>query len=130
MELKVADSTVLIDLIKGRKEALELLRNNETLLTTQINMYEIIKGFYLFGISHKKIQAAIEMFENIRVLSLDDKSIMESSRIFSELSKKGQEIQDVDCLIAGIALSNGATTIITRNKKHFSRIKGLKVETY
>lgn len=36
----------------------------------------------------------------------------------------------MDTLIAAIALSNGITTIITRNKKHFEQIKELNVVTY
>lgn len=70
------------------------------------------------------------MFENIRVLSLDDNSIIKSAEISAELIKKGTIISDRDCLTAGIALSKGINTIVTRNIGHFKRIKGIKVETY
>jgi len=33
-------------------------------------------------------------------------------------------------MIAGIALSNNINTIITRDKEHFKRIEGIKVESY
>ena len=70
------------------------------------------------------------MFENITVLHLDDNSIIKSAEICAELIKKGEIIEDCDCLTAGIALSSGIKTIVTRNEKHFKRIKGIYVETY
>ncbi|MBS3083651.1 type II toxin-antitoxin system VapC family toxin [Candidatus Pacearchaeota archaeon] len=53
-----------------------------------------------------------------------------SSTIFFELSSKGILIGKFDCMIAGTLLSNGIDTIITKNKKHFEKIKGLKVLSY
>ena len=44
--------------------------------------------------------------------------------------KKGNMISDCDCLTAGIALSNGVNKIVTKNVKHFDRIKDIKAETY
>ena len=46
------------------------------------------------------------------------------------LKSKGETIEDFDCAIAAILLSNGVNKIITRNKKHFERIKGLTVLKY
>lgn len=128
--MKILDTTFLIDLTRGSPNSLKVLKKDEILLTTQINMYELIKGFYLKNASSKKILEIRELFENIRVLPLDDNSIIKSANIYAELSRNGVEISNSDCLIAGIALSNNVTTIITRNKKHFERIKGIKVETY
>jgi hypothetical protein len=81
---------------------------------------------YYFG----RIDDAKELFENIRVLSLDDNAVIKSADIYAEMVKKGNEISNTDCLIAGIALSNGVNSIVTKNISHFSRIKGLKVESY
>jgi predicted nucleic acid-binding protein len=36
----------------------------------------------------------------------------------------------VGLLIAGTMLSNNCKKIITRNKKHFSQIKGIEIITY
>ena len=43
-----------------------------------------------------------------------------------DLYKKGTPIGEVDEMIAGICLANNAS-ILTNNKKHFSKVKGLKV---
>ena len=128
--MKVADTTFLIDLVKGKKETKKLLESGEDILTTQINMYELVRGLFLKSIYSAKFAEIINSLGDLRVLSLDNKSIVKSAEISADLIKKGEEIQDADCLTAGIALSNGINTIITKNVKHFSRIKNLKVESY
>jgi len=128
--MKVLDTTFLIDLMRGKEETKDIMQGNEPLLTTQINMYEVIVGMFMRRISSSQYLQINELFENIRLLSLDDKSIIRSAEICSELLKKGQAIEDADCLTAGIALSNGVATIVTKNVEHFKRIKGIKVESY
>jgi tRNA(fMet)-specific endonuclease VapC len=128
--MKVLDTSFLIDLLRGKPETKKIAESGIILLTTQINMYEILVGLFHKGMSNTRFQKAQELFETIRVLSLDDNGIIKSARISGELMKKGQIIEDCDCLTAGIALSKGFPTIITKNVKHFERIKNIKVETY
>ena len=52
--MKLVDTTFLIDIVKGEKETKKIFDPNETLLTTQINMYEFIRGMFLRGISPSK----------------------------------------------------------------------------
>ena len=128
--MKLVDTTFLIDMTNGVESTKKIIQNNETLLTTQINMHEFLRGLFLKGISKNKIDKTMELFENIKVLQLDDNSIISSAKIWAEMVKTGKELPTIDCLIAGIALSNNINTIITEDVTHFSRIKGLKVETY
>ena len=130
MVMKLLDTTFLIDVLKGRPETTTILHGNDLLLTTQINMYEVITGLFFKNSSPAKILQARELFEDIRVLSLDEWGVVKAAEICAELMKKGEIIEDCDCLIAGIALSNGVSTIVTRNVKHFERIAGVKVENY
>lgn len=128
--MKAVDSTFLIDIMNGREEVNKVLDENALLLTTQINIFEVIRGLFRRNVSPEKFLIATEMLEQIRVLSLDDNGIIKAAEISAKLIKKGCEISDADCLIAGICLSKGITTIITRNTKHFERIAGLNVESY
>ena len=66
----------------------------------------------------------------MRIFTLNKNSAFVAAKIGAELSSQGQIIEDLDIMVAGICLSNGCTKIVTKNIKHFSRIKGLKVETY
>ena len=50
-------------------------------------------------------------------------------RIYAELSKKGEEIELNDCLIASTALSLGIHEIVTRDLDHFNRIENIKAIT-
>ncbi len=128
--MKLVDTTFLVDILRGRKETLKILNSNEQLLTTQINMYEVIKGLFLKNITSSKLAAAIKIFDNIGVLPFDENAVIKSAEIYTNFVKKGLETHNFDCIIAGIALSKNVNTIVTRNIKHFKRIKEIKVETY
>ena len=128
--MKLLDSTFLIDLLRGRKETLKIANSKEPLLTTQINMYEIIRGLFLRNVTSSKFVESMELFDNIRVLSFDDNAVIKSAEICSDLEKKGLKIHNFDCMTAGIALSRGINKIVTKNIKHFNRIKGIEVEAY
>ena len=127
--MKTLDTTFLIDLMNGVEETQKIIRD-EMIVTTQINMFEIIRGFFLDRNPAIAMQRAFDLFESVRVLQLNDNAVIKSAEISATLDKKGTIISDADCLTAGISLSNGISTIITRNIKHFSRIPGIKVETY
>ena len=128
--MKLLDTTFLIDLLNGDKSTIKIAKENEQLLTTQINMYEVIRGIFLRDNPTSGLLKATEMFENIRILQLDNNAIIKAAEIFADLTKKGKMIADNDCITAGIALSNNVNKIVTKNIKHFKRIKGIKVENY
>ena len=93
-------------------------------------MYEIIRGLFIRNLSSRKFIDITDLFENIKVLSLDDNAIIKSAEISADLMKKGTPVPDCDCLTAGISLSKGVNRIVTNNVKHFKRIKELRVETH
>ncbi|MBI1970434.1 type II toxin-antitoxin system VapC family toxin [Candidatus Woesearchaeota archaeon] len=128
--MKVLDTTFLIDVLRGRKETIPILKSNQPLLTTPINSYEVLTGLFLKNASAHHILEVRQLFDTMRMLPLDDRAVIKSAEINADLLKKGEAIEDCDCLTAGIALSNGISTIVTRNEKHFRRIKGLTVERY
>jgi len=128
--MKVLDTTYLIDLLRADKKVLELFKNEAELLTTQINMYEVISGLFLRKISYSKFSEILSLFEHIRVIPFDDDAVIHSARIYSELTKRGKKIPDTDCMIAGSALGRGIDTIITRDIKDFRKITEMNIETY
>lgn len=128
--MKVLDTTFLVDMLRGRKETLPLLSSNQPLLTTHINIYEVLTGLFLKNVPPHKILEVQQLFHDIRVLPLDDNAVIRSAEINADLLQNGLTIEDCDCLTAGIAISNGIFTIVTKNEKHFKRIKGINVERY
>jgi tRNA(fMet)-specific endonuclease VapC len=46
--------------------------------------------------------------------------------LYAQLRKEGKPIDDIDLLIAGIALENNLV-LVTNNRKHFERIPQLEI---
>ncbi len=131
--MKCLDSTFLVDFLRNDKSAIEKAEEikNDTLVTTSINIFEVLLGIY-----RKKQPARNELenfkklLSNLDILYFDTPSSFLASKITSDLMSQGKEIDALDCLTAGAMTSKNCNTIITRNKEHFQRIKGIKVEGY
>ena len=129
------DTSFLIDLLRQRKNAVDKaveLVNRDKLATTYINIYELLIGIYSKkDANYEEMLKTIEnLTEKIDLLTLEKASTIKSAKIGGELILKGQIIGDTDNMIAGIALSSGINIVVTRDKEHFERIKGIKVESY
>lgn len=126
------DSDCIIDFLKGKKEAIEVVNKySNEVFTTEINVFEVLFGVYLKkNINQKEKFATKEFFDSIEVFSMESGCGEIASKLLTDLIKSGFVIDQNDCFIASIILNNGCNKIITRNKKHFSKIKGLKIIGY
>ena len=129
------DTTFLIDLLRKKKNAISKaieLTTRDKLSTTYINIYELLIGVYSIKDTdkEKKLQDVEKLMEKLEVFTLEKESTINSAKIGGDLILKGQVIGDTDNMIIGIALTNGITTIVTRDMKHYKKIKEIKVETY
>lgn len=90
-----------------------------------ITYYEILSG-----LKHKdalkQMALFMEFVKHNTILPLTEDSVTISSGLYANLRKKGNPIDDIDILIAGVALSNNLA-IVTNNEDHFKNIKGLKI---
>ena len=104
------------------------LSNFESIEISIITYYEVMSG--LLAIKAFKQIKAFEQFvsENI-VIPLTEKSSKISAEIYSSLRETGKTLDDIDLLIAGIAIENGLT-LVTNNEKHFGRIPTLSIENW
>ncbi|MBS3770992.1 MAG: type II toxin-antitoxin system VapC family toxin [Bacteroidales bacterium] len=126
------DTDILSYYFKGERN---VLRNFEKYLET----FEIIElsiiTYYeiLSGLQAKNAFRQLEIFEEFAkdniVIPLTENSCKISAELYSNLKQKGELIDDIDLLIAGIAIEN-EMTIVTNNEKHFQRIPGLKIENW
>ena len=128
------DSSVIVDFLRNNEKAIDFITNlrSEDVATTVINVYELESGIWAMKNENyaMRLDNLNKFLSKIKLLQLDTYSVNQSAKIFGELSRGGKIIEDLDILIAGVCLVNNCDTIITENIKHFSRIKGLKVETY
>ncbi|PIN91372.1 hypothetical protein COU57_01010 [Candidatus Pacearchaeota archaeon CG10_big_fil_rev_8_21_14_0_10_32_14] len=126
----ILDSSFIIDLLKGDERALNKSKDigkNEIIKTTTINSFEVLQGGeYARKDEKEKIN---RFFDNIEIIDFDFNSSKKGGKIHSDLIKNGIEIDPEDSMIAGIALIHNEK-ILTKNVKHFSRIKDLEIESY
>jgi tRNA(fMet)-specific endonuclease VapC len=123
------DTNIISYYLKGIENLKEKITSNiDSLSISIISYYEIVSG--LQSIDAKKRITEFEKFcKLIDVVNLDIASILVSCQIYSTLKKSDNLIDDIDILIAGIALSNNLV-MVTDNTEHFKRISGLKVENW
>ncbi len=121
----------MIDLAEGDAGAIEKLNElkerKELLAITVITQYELWRGSG--RISEKEHSVLNNLVCKAMVISLEPENAMMAGIISHNLRKNGFHIGSRDCLIAGIVLS-GNDSLITRNVKDFSKVEGLKIETY
>lgn len=130
------DTSVLIDIIRGKfiPENIKLIFESEaSICIASPSLMELVRGLYLernvkniLKDEPAKIKDILSSFE---VLGLEKESAVLAGQIEAELENKGEIIDIEDIMIGAIARHNNET-LITRNKKHFDKIKGLNVLGY
>ena len=129
MRKYLLDTNIVSYYLKGDESLKERISNNiDSLAISIISYYEIASGLQSIN-ANKRITGFEKFCELIDVVNLDRASILASCQIYSNLKKSGNLIDDIDILIAGIALSNNLV-VVTDNTEHFKRISGLKVENW
>ncbi|MFH1650138.1 MAG: PIN domain-containing protein [Candidatus Woesearchaeota archaeon] len=129
----ILDTTFLIDIMHGDKNAVaklyELKQRDEPRRITSISIFELFTGVARCekpGTEKLRVQKSLAAGD---VVLLDEISAQIAGLKTGTLMREGITIKPLDCLIAGIALSR-KETLLTRDMKDFSRIKGLQVESY
>jgi tRNA(fMet)-specific endonuclease VapC len=93
-----------------------------------LTYYEIISGLK-YRDARKQLNYFMEFCQSVSIIPLTEDSSERSAEIYASLRSRGEIIDDVDILIAGICIE-GDYTLVTNNTKHFSRINGLRIENW
>jgi len=117
------DSDVLIDYLKGKDLILKKIVGLEGGLwsTSIICVAEILEG-----VPKKNGEMVRKMLKDMKVYEIDWMVAETFARVRKDLREKGSLIENMDLLVASTCIANNLV-LITNNKKHFSRIKGLKI---
>ncbi|MBI4210782.1 MAG: type II toxin-antitoxin system VapC family toxin [Candidatus Diapherotrites archaeon] len=126
------DSTIIIDLFRGDMMAREAIANaDEPLASTIINYQELMFGLDLDKKEHKEEGEFYDrLFDGIFLLDMTKQSAKKAAGVMKELQKTGVEAGRFDSMIAAILLESGVKRIMTRNARHFAKIKSLEVIRY
>jgi len=120
------DTDILASHFKGKEFATEFIKKAggiERVAISVVTLAELLEGVVD---SENEFTETEEVLSKTKVLSVDRNTALEFAKRRSQLRKKGALIDNMDLLIASTALVH-KLILVTKNKKHFERIKGLKV---
>ena len=128
----VLDTSAIIDLARGGKETVEAIeaaeKKGRSIATTSVSIFELFTPVF-----HKNMQKKEKMLktliQNMTMLPLSQDAAEESARIMGALLKIGRPVNVLDALIAGIAQSNNAEEVLSRDAdyKEIAKISNLKI---
>ena len=129
----ILDTSFIIDFMEGDEGALErhrkLIERAETYRVSSAAIFELWTG-----VAHSKRRSEEKLkvtkaLSGISTIPLTSLMAEKAGEIHGTLAKEGQAIDIVDAMIAATAVLENET-VLTRNIKHFSRVKGLRIESY
>ena len=123
------DTNVIIDILRGDQETVnkinELERSN-MLATTFINLFELYSGVFLSSKKEENFNKIENFLPKLILINLSHLSTLIGGQIKANLKTRGQIVESRDLLIASITIAEGFA-LLTKNKKHFENIPGLKL---
>ena len=121
------DTTVLIDVLRGRRSTVERLQHaaggRETLWTCAVNVDEIVRG-----LRPAETGAARLLFDGLRIAPLGREQGALAGDWRRAFAALGVTLSQADCLVAAAAVGVGAT-LATGNPRDFP-MDGLDVEVW
>jgi tRNA(fMet)-specific endonuclease VapC len=128
--VKCLDSDFLIAVLRGNPEAkkkLEQLDVEGRHSTTSMNSFELFYGAHRSREKGRNVEKVKNLLERLIVLPFDKETSERAGEGLAGLAAKGRAVDFRDAMIAAIATSNGLS-VVSRNRDHFARFKGLEVE--
>ncbi|MGA8153800.1 MAG: type II toxin-antitoxin system VapC family toxin [Terriglobales bacterium] len=123
----LADTDVLIDYLAGSQpvtdQVLDYARS-DSLHTSAVTCFELLSGAW----EGKRGDRVRRLVAAVPVLPLDREAATRAAEVRQQLARSGFSIGMADSLIAGIALVNDLP-LLTRNRKHFDHVEGLRLIT-
>lgn len=129
MKLALVDTDILSLFFRNNENVVfnfkAYLKEHNKINLSIITYYEILSG-----LKHRDASKQLDLFLKFAgqnsILPLTEKSTIVSADLYARLRKTGQMLDDIDILIAGVAIADNLI-FVTRNKNHFDRIKELKI---
>jgi tRNA(fMet)-specific endonuclease VapC len=120
----IADTDVLIDFLRGRGVAARIAAELESrsVGTTAITAFEIRSG----ARTARQRSAVDALLEAMTILPFGPEEAQVAAEVRQQVESQGLPIGMADYMIAAICISNDGV-LLTRNLKHFERVKGLRL---
>lgn len=129
----ILDTSVLVDILRGDKAAIarieQLEASGDLLSIPTPVLFELWEGIERADRPDAERRRVQEVLEGYSLMSYDAAHAARGGTISGSLIRRGEMLDPLDVQIAGVALAEGRA-VLTRNKKHFSRVPELRVEEY
>jgi predicted nucleic acid-binding protein len=125
------DSDILIYYLKNHPKIVERFINAELdeISTTIINYTELLFGAYKSAKSVENLTRIRQFLDSFTIVQFDKNSAEIFAQLKALLQKNGNNVADMDLLIASICLANNLI-LVTNNTRHFEKIPDLKLENW
>lgn len=127
----LVDSDLTIDFLRNKLQAVSTIKriSGQDIKISIASWIEVMYGIRKSKIAGQKQLGEFQQLlksRQISILPLEEKAADEFVSLKLDLEKKGERLADFDLFIAATAIA-GNMTLVTGNKKHFSRIPRLKL---
>ena len=95
---------------------------------SMITYYEVLSGL-LHKDAHKQLEKFQTFVAASNLLPLSKLAVEKAAELYGTKRKRGTPVDDIDLLIAGIALAHDMG-IVTRNTAHFEQLPGVYIENW
>ncbi len=133
--MDLLDTNIVIAIINGRDTAIQArfrarLAEPVSLAVSSVVLFELRYG-YAKSDRARQMAALLDTFlsAGIEVLDFDAQDAEQAGLVRAELEAAGTPIGAYDTLIAGQARNRGGS-LITRNIREFSRVRGLLIDDW
>lgn len=131
MSLHLLDTNIWIAIAKGEPGCVSRLRR---LAPAAVASCSVVKAELFFGArKSQRVSENLEGFERLLEpfisLPFDDEAAGHYALLRASLERAGTPIGANDLLIAAVALANDCR-LVTRNRREFERVVGLRLETW
>lgn len=122
------ETSVIVNYLRGKSEAVEFINNLEGELTASfVSLAELYEGVFRVKNPRKLEKGILTFFSGLsEVYGLDSEISKEFGKVRACLKRQGEVIEDLDIFLAATCTSHNLA-IVTSNPKHFKRVKGLEI---
>ena len=122
--MKLLDTTVAVDHLRGRQAAVDLLKglveHDETLAASEVVRFELVSG-----VRNDELPALEQFFSAVSWIPVGEDVARAAGELARNHRRAHSGIDDADYLIAATALLLEAD-LLTTNVRHFPMLRGLQ----
>jgi tRNA(fMet)-specific endonuclease VapC len=127
--MHVVDTDVCVDALRGQPRAVDelaVLEREGPLTVAAVTAHELWQGAFGSDDPKRSVASVARFLSAFAILPYDEGTARLGGQLAASLGAEGRPIGDLDTMIAATALVQGAT-LVTRNARHFRRVKDLRI---